>query len=286
MSQRSVIIIGDKGVGKTTLMYKFLEKDEVTKPTLAMDYCFGRKTSKQMTKDLIHVWEIGHLAPSLISAALAGAFSIHPMELTTLIIMINLSTPEKLWYTLEECLTAAKNAITMICDSNTIEALIEKRKKASTAGYAKFIDPFPLNLSIVGGQYDKIKNLELSTKELIGKTLRAISFHLKADLQYYSSKDNTLVRKMRESMSHYGFDSSSIKDSQLDYKNALIIPASSADFSAIEFQNYSLDHPELFFDTIKSIYLDQFAEKEIETNLEAMMNWNSDKNIVVIADPH
>ncbi|RLU25809.1 hypothetical protein DMN91_001969 [Ooceraea biroi] len=46
--ERSIIILGSKGVGKTTMVYRFLEKDEKPKPTIAMDYSFGRKTVKSL----------------------------------------------------------------------------------------------------------------------------------------------------------------------------------------------------------------------------------------------
>lgn len=34
--------------GKTTMVYRFLEKEETPKPTLAMDYSFGRKAGKSL----------------------------------------------------------------------------------------------------------------------------------------------------------------------------------------------------------------------------------------------
>jgi hypothetical protein len=37
-------------VGKTTLIHRFLEREEAAKPTLAMEYTFGRKTNQNLLK--------------------------------------------------------------------------------------------------------------------------------------------------------------------------------------------------------------------------------------------
>ena len=44
------ILIGSKSVGKTTLIHRFLERDEAPKQTLALEYTFGRKTNQNLIK--------------------------------------------------------------------------------------------------------------------------------------------------------------------------------------------------------------------------------------------
>ena len=41
---------GSKMSGKTTLIHRFLEREEAAKPTLAMEYTFGRKTNQNLVK--------------------------------------------------------------------------------------------------------------------------------------------------------------------------------------------------------------------------------------------
>ena len=41
---------GSKMSGKTTLIHQFLEREEAAKPTLAMEYTFGRKTNQNLVK--------------------------------------------------------------------------------------------------------------------------------------------------------------------------------------------------------------------------------------------
>ena len=48
--ERSLVFLGSKGVGKTTLIHRFLERDEAPKQTLALEYTFGRKTNQNLVK--------------------------------------------------------------------------------------------------------------------------------------------------------------------------------------------------------------------------------------------
>ncbi len=49
-SERSLLILGNRGVGKTTLIHRFLESQDSAKPTLALEYTFGRKTNNNLAK--------------------------------------------------------------------------------------------------------------------------------------------------------------------------------------------------------------------------------------------
>ena len=48
--ERSLVMLGSKGVGKTSLIHRFLERDEAAKQTLALEYTFGRKTNQNLVK--------------------------------------------------------------------------------------------------------------------------------------------------------------------------------------------------------------------------------------------
>ena len=48
--EASLVFIGSKGVGKTTLIHRFLEREEAPKQTLALEYTFGRKTNQNLIK--------------------------------------------------------------------------------------------------------------------------------------------------------------------------------------------------------------------------------------------
>lgn len=48
--ERSLLILGSRGVGKTTLIHRFLDSQDSAKPTLALEYTFGRKTNNNLAK--------------------------------------------------------------------------------------------------------------------------------------------------------------------------------------------------------------------------------------------
>ena len=48
--ERSLVMLGSKGAGKTSLIHRFLERDEAAKQTLALEYTFGRKTNQNLVK--------------------------------------------------------------------------------------------------------------------------------------------------------------------------------------------------------------------------------------------
>ena len=56
-----VLFVGDKQSGKSTLISHFLNpnKDERPKPTVALEYTYGRRSGAGSAKDIAHIWELG-----------------------------------------------------------------------------------------------------------------------------------------------------------------------------------------------------------------------------------
>ena len=48
--ETTLLFVGSRNVGKTTLIHRFLERQETPKPTLALEYTFGRKTNQNLAK--------------------------------------------------------------------------------------------------------------------------------------------------------------------------------------------------------------------------------------------
>lgn len=48
--ESSLLIVGSKSVGKTTLIHRLLERQEAAKPTLALEYTYGRKANQNLVK--------------------------------------------------------------------------------------------------------------------------------------------------------------------------------------------------------------------------------------------
>lgn len=48
---------GSKGVGKTTLVHRFLEREEAPRQTLALEYTFGRYQSLSSFSRILHIFK-------------------------------------------------------------------------------------------------------------------------------------------------------------------------------------------------------------------------------------
>jgi septin family protein len=65
----TILFIGDKGSGKTTIVNKFLEKSEAIVASSVMEYSYGKRSKKNNneTRDVVHCWELGTVVLLLYS---------------------------------------------------------------------------------------------------------------------------------------------------------------------------------------------------------------------------
>jgi dynein light intermediate chain 2 len=57
--ETTLLFVGNCNSGKTSLILKFLERDEVPKPTIGLDYTFGRRSKASNVKQIANIWEVG-----------------------------------------------------------------------------------------------------------------------------------------------------------------------------------------------------------------------------------
>ncbi|KAJ8669830.1 hypothetical protein QAD02_001089 [Eretmocerus hayati] len=218
--------------GKTTMIYRFLEKDDVPKPTLAMDYSYGRKAGKSLIKDVVHVWEVGHLSSSLISSAMTGCCLGHSPHHTTILIMLDLSKPQMIWNTLDECLQSLREAMEISYSTDQLREMRDRKIENLQSGSSSTTIPntssiFPMRLCLIGGRYDEFRSrFDEDERQLIGQTLRAAALTLGAALHYHSAKDSQLLRRTKEMLSSYGFKGQQpTRSNATDYDSALWLGA-------------------------------------------------------------
>ncbi|KAG6464730.1 hypothetical protein O3G_MSEX014692 [Manduca sexta] len=131
-SSRTIFFVGSKDVGKSTLINAFMNKTEIPKETLLLEYSFGRKSnSKQhIEKNVYHIWEYGGkletLNNILLTLPVKGQFFY--------CIFFDLSKLKRLWETVENC----------------VNALNELRSKSDVES----------TCIMIGGKYDLFKNYE------------------------------------------------------------------------------------------------------------------------------
>lgn len=115
-------------------------------------------------KDIVHVWEVGQLEETLVTSAIKGSSLTHSPRHITVVIMLDLSKPETLWYTLDKSLkileASIKNAGIKHEVLNQLRQVKLKECQSSKDGESELKDKsslFPLILCIIGGKYDLFK---------------------------------------------------------------------------------------------------------------------------------
>ncbi|XP_077781661.1 cytoplasmic dynein 2 light intermediate chain 1 isoform X2 [Podarcis muralis] len=211
--ERSLFFIGNKNGGKTTIILRCLDRDEIPKPTLALEYTFGRRAKGHNTpKDIANFWELGggtsllDLIPIPITTANIRTFAI--------VLVLDLSKPNELWPTMESLLQATRKhvdrVITKLGQTNPKAATEIKQRIWNNLPKdhpdRELIDPFPIPLVIIGSKYDM--------------------FH-------FTSKSEALLLKTRTLINHlaFGFDRS--KSMSVDQNKPLFIPAGMDSLSQI-----------------------------------------------------
>lgn len=230
------------------MISNFLDRpDTMRKPTLALEYSFGRRTGglgQGIQKQICNVWELGSLSnsQSLINVPIKS----HGLMNFAAIIVLNLQHPDRLWSDLEASLNGLKQGISSYQTSELTEKL--KQNAVNRVGMdhpdLSTLELFALPTVIVGGFYDKfqdfgeldsIGNLDFSCwnivfadpaiKKHVGRCLRSIAHTLGAALIYHSSQHSSLSKTLRDTFSHFGFNSPSkpFRTVATDYNEPLII---------------------------------------------------------------
>ncbi|XP_033161966.1 cytoplasmic dynein 2 light intermediate chain 1 isoform X2 [Drosophila mauritiana] len=98
--ERTVLVLGSKCVGKTTAINKFFDREEhATRPTLALEYSFGRRIGSGKSPQVMNVWELGSLdnAEQLLEVPMRT----HGLQQLAVVLMLDLSQPQRFWTDLE-----------------------------------------------------------------------------------------------------------------------------------------------------------------------------------------
>uniref|UniRef100_F6XTJ5 Cytoplasmic dynein 2 light intermediate chain 1 n=1 Tax=Ornithorhynchus anatinus TaxID=9258 RepID=F6XTJ5_ORNAN len=233
--EKSVFFVGSKNGGKTTIILRCLDRDEPTRPTLALEYTFGRRARGHNTpKDIAHFWELGggtsllDLARIPITADSLRTFSV--------VLVLDLSRPSELWLTAEHLLRAVRTHVENLGQPGTRAAATPRTWSPVPEDHPdrEFIDPFPIPLVIIGSKYDVFQNLDSEKRKVICRTLRFLAHHHGATLMF-TGKSEALLLKTRSVISHlaFGVGVDRSKALTLDQNKPLFIPAGLDSFSQI-----------------------------------------------------
>ncbi|KAK7105021.1 cytoplasmic dynein 2 light intermediate chain 1-like isoform X2 [Littorina saxatilis] len=226
----AVFLLGSKNAGKTSIILRFLDRDEAPKPTVALEYTFGRR-AKGHNVDVGHVWELG--GATWLTKLIDIPLNPETIRHTALFIVLDLSQLQELWFTLESMLQAAKSRVeNIIAEMKSSDPDI--RQKLQKAAWERvgdenpdknMMDPFLVPLVIVGSKYDLFQDFDSEKRKVICKTLRFVAHIHGATLQFFSTKQEQLVGRMRALVSHYLFGTTQSKSMQTEHSKPLLVPA-------------------------------------------------------------
>lgn len=233
-----VLIMGNKKAGKTSISYRFVERTENPKPSIALEYLFGRRSRGiDMDKEICHIWELG--GGTLFTELLEVPITAENASTLSVILVLDLSVPEELWFTLETLLQAVKKRIDIVAsiskDSTLKKVLGEHPRYEITANHEDkdIIDPFPVPLLIFGSKYDIFQDFDPEKKKIISKTLRFIAHVHAANLLFISNRSENLVNKGRVAISNMVFGSAASKMPSFDYNKPIYVPFGSDSIQSI-----------------------------------------------------
>lgn len=147
--------------GKTTIINNFLDRSETIKPTLALEYSFGRRTGGPghgLQKQICNVWELGSLSNSV--SLMSVPIKSHGFDNFAAVIVLNLMYPDRLWNDLEAAVIGLKQSISSLASTEGYE----KWQKVAVKRVGKdhpdlqTLELFPFPVVIIGGYYDKFQD--------------------------------------------------------------------------------------------------------------------------------
>ncbi|XP_040525075.1 cytoplasmic dynein 2 light intermediate chain 1 isoform X4 [Gallus gallus] len=203
--EKSVLFMGSKNGGKTTIILRCLEREEVPKPTLVLEYTFGRRARRHNApKDIAHFWEIGG-GTSLLEL-IRIPITVNNIRSFAVVLVLDLSKPNELWMTMENLLQATRNHVNKILaklektDPEVAAEIKQKMQNNLQRDHPDYdlVDPFPIPLVIIGSKYD--------------------IFH-------FTSKSEALLLKARALINHLAFGYDRSKSVSVDHSKPLFIPA-------------------------------------------------------------
>ncbi|VDK68290.1 unnamed protein product [Litomosoides sigmodontis] len=227
-SDRRLVICGSKNCGKTSIILRFLNRNEDPKSTIALEYTYGRRI-RGKAKDVGHIWELG--GGTTLCNLLQIPLSINYIQQCSMIIVIDLTAPYDMWKTFHTLLDNARIVVDNAMQqrfkgsSNSYESFMVDRKAAFKEHKdAEYINPFPIPLILLGAKYDKFQDFEPEQRKNICKFLRFMAHVNGATLAMFSNKMENLITKVRALISSVVFGTTTPKTICTDHNKPLLVP--------------------------------------------------------------
>ncbi|KRY56899.1 Cytoplasmic dynein 2 light intermediate chain 1 [Trichinella britovi] len=237
-----LILCGSKNSDKSTLVSKFLEREEQQYQICAMEYTFARWNAGNVRAMLCEEKKIGHIYQIEDGLDFINLFKSirldNMMNNAAVIVMVNLAEPSEIWTTLEQFLSMTRDYLLKLLmkqNDNVQEMLIRKAAKPYESHPDKrIVKPYPIPLCIIGGNYSDFQNIEPEKKKIICRSLRLIAHLNGATLQFLSFKMDNLIVRGRAVFSHFLFKTSLSKSISTDFNKPVYVNPGADSISIID----------------------------------------------------
>lgn len=201
-SEKTVLLVGERKAGKTTLLQNFLmqTRDDAPKATVALEYSFARAplgiTSK---RDIGHLYELGggRMLANLISVPITR----ENIGNLLIVIALDLSHPYRVLDSLLYWFTVIKDRVNE-CFASLEPAVSDRLTRKLQKVWGEHPDRNALDLLkvpviVVGCKYDIFCDEESEKRKWMARCLRYFCHKYGASLYYSSYKDSRLTSVVR-----------------------------------------------------------------------------------------
>ena len=209
---QQIIFVGDAGSGKSTLIQTFIKPNAVkdTKPTVALEYNFARKTVNN-TKYVSNLWEVG--GDFLESKYLEIPLTKDSLKSSAIVICCDLSKPHNVIVSVLRSLSAIREILKRTLadlQSTNVHALNEIKESISQTykGHpdANKVKPLELPIVIIGNKYDTMRTMTIAERRAVLQALRFISHYFGAIFMTVSVNDSNNRELFRSLMNSLSFN--------------------------------------------------------------------------------
>ncbi|KRX90175.1 Cytoplasmic dynein 2 light intermediate chain 1 [Trichinella pseudospiralis] len=237
-----LILCGSKNSDKSTLVSKFMEREEQQYKICAMEYTFARWNAGNVRTVLCEEKKIGHIYQIEDGLDFINLFKSirldNMMNNAAVIVMVNLAEPAEIWTTLEQFLSMTRDHLLKLLmkqNDNVQEMLVRKAAKPYESHPDKrIVKPYPIPLCIIGGNYSDFQNIEPEKKKIICRSLRLIAHLNGATLQFLSFKMDNLIVRGRALFSHFLFKTFLSKSICTDFNKPVYVNPGADSISVID----------------------------------------------------
>ncbi|KAJ2998308.1 Cytoplasmic dynein 2 light intermediate chain 1 [Globomyces sp. JEL0801] len=163
------------------------------------------------------------------------------IHLSSLVIVLDLSKPDKILDILDHFLEKIRSRIKVILDK--LESRGSKRPQALRSyAWKRFgtehpdetlVKPLPVPILILGTNYDSLASMESERRKLLTKTLRYVAHSNGGSIVFNSIHDEALNTRTRQYLTHLAFRGSAPKTIIIDHNKPISVLAGQDTFSQI-----------------------------------------------------